>query len=54
MSRQIHTEQINVLAGTNEIDLNLNKKQLTNGSYFVSIFRGNEIIQTKILTRIKK
>jgi len=54
MSREIHTEQINVLAGTNEIDLNLNKKQLTNGSYFVSIFRGNEVIQTEILTRIKK
>lgn len=51
MSREIHTEQINVFAGTNEIHLDLNDKQLTNGSYFVSIFRENEVIQTEILMR---
>ncbi len=54
MSREIHAEQINVLVGTNEMNINLREKQLTNGSYFLSIFRGNEIIQTEILTRIKK
>jgi len=53
MSREIHTEQINVLIGTNEISLNLKEKQLTKGSYFVSIFRGNEVIQTKVLMRTK-
>jgi len=53
MSREIHTEQINVLIGTNEIDLNLKERQLTNGSYFVSIFRGDEVIQTEILMRIE-
>ena len=54
MSREIHREQINILAGTNEFDLNLEEKQLTKGSYFVSIFRDNEVIQTEILTRTKK
>ncbi len=51
MSREIHSESINVLIGTNEIDLNLKEKQLTNGSYFLSVFRGDKVIQTEILMR---
>jgi len=52
MSREVYTGQVNVLSGKNKITLDLKEKQLDNGSYFLSLFRKDELVQTEVLTRV--